>query len=73
MGNTATTFTGKCKFFDATKGWGFITPDDGSKELFVHYSEIKKDGFRALEDGERVRYEVATVPKGLKAIRVTPI
>ncbi len=49
--------TGTVKWFSDQKGYGFITPEDGSKDLFIHYSNIVGDGFRTLEDGQRVEYE----------------
>jgi len=50
--------TGTVKWFDAGKGYGFITPEDGSKDLFVHHSEIQTDGYATLNDGQQVEYEV---------------
>ncbi len=62
--------TGKVKWFNDQKGYGFITPDDGSKDLFVHQSEIQKDGFRTLAEGEEVEYEAVEGEKGPKASNV---
>ncbi len=56
--------TGTVKWFDASKGFGFITPDDGGKDLFVHHSEIKSDGYATLNDGQKVEYEVGQGQKG---------
>jgi len=62
--------TGKVKWFNAQKGYGFITGDDG-QDLFVHYSAINGTGFRSLQEGESVTFEVAQGPKGLQAANVT--
>lgn len=60
---------GKVKWFDERKGYGFITPEDGN-DLFVHHSSIQEQGFRNLEDGEDVEFEVAPGKKGQQAINV---
>jgi CspA family cold shock protein len=65
--------TGTVKWFNNDKGFGFITPDEGGKDLFVHHSAIQTNGFRTLEDGARVNYESEDGPKGPKAINVEPI
>jgi len=63
---------GIVKWFDAKKGFGFITPDDGSTDLFVHHSSIHASGFRSLGDGEIVEFDVVAEPNGkTKAINVT--
>ncbi|MCC6847442.1 MAG: cold shock domain-containing protein [Deltaproteobacteria bacterium] len=62
--------TGKVKWFNAQKGYGFITGDDG-QDVFVHYSAIAGSGFRSLQEGESVTFEVAQGPKGLQAANVT--
>ena len=62
---------GKVKWFDAKKGWGFIIPDDGGEEIFAHYSNIESNGFRTLEDGEAVEFELAKGEKGLYATNIT--
>ncbi|MEC7230712.1 MAG: cold-shock protein, partial [Verrucomicrobiota bacterium] len=54
--------TGNVKWFDAEKGYGFITPEDGGKDLFVHHSEIKMDGYASLEDGQQVSFEIGSGP-----------
>jgi CspA family cold shock protein len=61
---------GRVKWFNPKKGYGFITPDDGSKDLFVHYSDIEGEGFKSLEEGDAVSYEVEQSDKGLRAIKV---
>jgi CspA family cold shock protein len=63
--------TGTVKWFNDDKGFGFITPDEGGKDLFVHFSAIKGDGFRSLPEGARVNYEAETGPKGPNATNVT--
>jgi cold shock protein len=63
--------SGTVKWFSNEKGYGFITPDDGGKDLFVHHSGITGNGFRSLENGEKVSYEAESGPKGPKAVNVT--
>jgi CspA family cold shock protein len=62
--------TGTVKWFDAAKGYGFITPEDGGKDLFVHHSEIQTDGYATLNDGQQVEYEVGEGQKGPCATKV---
>jgi CspA family cold shock protein len=64
---------GTVKWFNGEKGFGFITPDEGSKDLFVHYSEIQGSGFRSLEENQRVQFEVGQGAKGPQAIGVTAV
>lgn len=65
---------GTVQWFNNTKGYGFITPEDGSKDVFVHYSEIQSaTGYKTLEEGERVEFSVEQSPKGPQAVRVTKI
>jgi cold shock protein len=62
--------TGTVKWFSDEKGFGFITPDEGSKDLFVHHTSIEADGYRSLAEGARVEYESEQGDKGPKAINV---
>jgi CspA family cold shock protein len=62
--------TGTVKWFSDDKGYGFITPDDGSKDLFVHHQSIQGDGYRSLAEGAQVSYEAEQGPKGPAAVNV---
>jgi CspA family cold shock protein len=65
--------TGTVKWFNGEKGYGFIAPDDGSADLFAHYSEIEARGFRSLEEGQKVEYEVGQGQKGPVAQKIRPL
>ncbi len=65
--------TGKVKWFNGEKGFGFIVPDDGGEDLFVHHTSISMEGFRNLEEGQGVQYEVGEGSKGPAAVNVTVI
>ncbi|WLD65851.1 MULTISPECIES: transcription antiterminator/RNA stability regulator CspE [Pseudomonas] len=62
--------TGIVKWFNGEKGFGFITPDDGSPDLFVHFSAIQTDGYRSLEENQKVEFEVTQGPRGPQAANV---
>jgi CspA family cold shock protein len=64
--------TGTVKWFNDAKGYGFIAPEDGGKDLFVHHSNIAGDGFKSLTEGAKVEYESREGQKGPEAINVTP-
>ncbi|XP_063379212.1 protein lin-28 homolog [Cydia fagiglandana] len=70
-GVTGVTRRGRCKWFNVAKGWGFITPDDGGQDVFVHQSVIQMPGFRSLGDEEAVEFECKESDKGLEATRVS--
>ena len=64
--------TGTVKWFNESRGYGFIAPDDGGEDLFVHHSEIATEGFRTLREGQKVEYEVQEGQKGPQATNVRP-
>ena len=64
--------TGKVKWFNSSKGYGFIKPDDGGSDLFVHHSEIKMEGFAKLSEGQQVEFEIGEGKKGPCATNVVP-
>jgi len=65
--------TGTVKWFNDAKGFGFITPDEGSGDLFAHFSEIQGSGFKSLQENQKVSFEVTKGPKGLQASKITPL
>ena len=65
--------TGTVKFFNATKGFGFIAPEDGGKDVFVHVSAVEQAGMRSLNEGQKVRFDVQPDPKGSKAVNLSAV
>ncbi len=63
---------GTVKWFNDQKGYGFITPEDGSKDVFVHFSAVQGDGFKSLREGQAVEFAISQGPKGPQATNVTP-
>ena len=68
-----TTQLGTVKWFNEGKGFGFIAPDDGGKDLFAHFSEIQGSGFKTLSETQRVQFEVTQGQKGPQASKITPV
>ena len=64
---------GTVKWFNDTKGFGFITPSDGSSDVFVHHTSIESEGYRSLNEGDQVEFEVTEGEKGPKATNVRPV
>ncbi len=64
---------GKVKWFNESKGFGFITPDDGSKDVFVHFSAIEAEGYKVLHEDDEVTFEVQETDKGRQAVNVAKV
>jgi cold shock protein len=64
--------TGTVKWFNDTKGFGFIKPDDGTPDVFAHFSEIRADGYKSLQENQKVLFDVRQGPKGLQASNILP-
>ncbi|MBX3687326.1 MAG: cold-shock protein [Rhodocyclaceae bacterium] len=67
------TQTGTVKWFNDSKGFGFITPDQGGDDLFAHFREIQSSGFKTLAENQRVEFEVKQGPKGMQASNIRPL
>ena len=67
------THKGKVKWFNSTKGFGFIEPEDGGEDIFIHFSEIIMDGYKQLNEGQPVEYEMEQSDKGFKATDIKPL
>jgi CspA family cold shock protein len=65
--------TGVVKWFNNAKGYGFVTPEDGEQDVFVHFSSIEMDGYKTLKEGQRVQFEINQGPKGLHATNIQNI
>ena len=65
--------TGIVKWFNDSKGFGFITPDEGGEDLFAHFSAIQSNGFKSLQENQRVSFYVTTGPKGKQAANIQPL
>ncbi|MGO1627230.1 MULTISPECIES: cold-shock protein [Microbacterium] len=64
---------GTVKWFNSEKGYGFISPDEGGSDVFAHYTAIDSQGYRSLEENQRVEFEIAQGPKGLQAESIRPL
>ena len=67
------TQTGTVKWFNDSKGFGFITPDEGGEDLFAHFREIQSSGFKTLAENQKVEFEVRQGPKGMQAANIRPL
>ena len=64
---------GRVDYFNEPKGFGFITPDDGGEDLFAHFSEIRSEGFKSLQENQKVSFEIKQGPKGKQAADIKPV
>lgn len=71
MDSSTEKLTGTVKWFNDSKGFGFITPDNGGEDLFAHFSSIQMGGFKTLKEGQKVLFEIAQGPKGKQALNIT--
>ena len=65
--------TGVVKWFNNAKGYGFVTPDQGESDVFVHFSSITMDGYKTLKEGQKVQFEITEGPKGLHASNIKAV
>ena len=63
---------GTVKWFSNSKGYGFISPEEGGEDVFAHFSAIEMDGYKCLKEGQKVNFDVSEGPKGLQAAKITP-
>ena len=64
--------TGTVKWFSNSKGYGFISPEEGGEDVFAHFSVIEMEGYKCLREGQKVMFDIAEGPKGLQAAKITP-
>lgn len=64
---------GTVKWFNDTKGFGFVTPEGGNEDLFIHFSSIQMDGFKTLKENQKISFEITEGPKGKQAINIQPV
>ena len=73
LGRAVVMAIGKVKWFNNAKGYGFVLPEEGGEDLFVHYSAIQMDGYKTLKAGQEVQFEIAEGPKGLHAVNIQAV